>query len=127
MTPAAYVRSVIESRIDDIPNLSSEHVHAFMIDPSDNTKEDLILVISELVDGGSSYGNDQELDIIRQVQLTFYYPPNYEFDMSEIEKSVKQVLFDQRIRCFSDAGHVMTPDNQNIINTLKFKYTEEDE
>ena len=127
MTPAAYVRSVIESRIDDIPNLSSEHVHAFMIDPSDNTKEDLILVISELVDGGSSYGNDQELDIIRQVQLIFYYPPNYEFDMSEIEKSVKQVLFDQRIRCFSDAGHVMTPDNQNIINTLKFKYTEEDE
>lgn len=126
MTPAAYVRSVIESRIDDIPNLSSEHVHAFMIDPNDNTKEDLILVISELVDGGGSYGNDQELNITRQVQLIFYYPPNYEFDMSEIEKSVKQVLFDQRIRCFSDAGHVMTPDNQNIINTLKFKYTEEE-
>lgn len=126
MTPAAYVRSVIESRIDDIPNLSSEHVHTFMIDPNDNIKEDLILVISELVDGGSSYGNDQELDITRQVQLIFYYPPNYEFDMSEIEKSVKQVLFDQQIRCFSDAGHVMTPDNQNIINTLKFKYTEEE-
>lgn len=126
MTPAAYVRSVIEAKIDAIPNLNLEHVHTFMIDPSDNTKEDLILVISELVDGGSSYGNDQELDIIRQVQLIFYYPPNYEFDMSEIEKSVKQVLFDQRIRCFSDAGHVMTPDSQNIINTLKFKYTEEE-
>jgi hypothetical protein len=126
MTPAAHVRSVIEAKIDAIPNLSLEHVHTFMIDPSDNAKEDLILVISELVDGGSSYGNDQELDITRQVQLIFYYPPNYEFDMSEIEKSVKQVLFDQRIRCFSDAGHVMTPDNQNIINTLKFKYTEEE-
>lgn len=127
MTPAAYVRSVIEAKIDAIPNLNLEHVHTFMIDPSDNTKEDLILVISELVDGGGSYGNDQELNITRQVQLIFYYPPNYEFDMSEIEKSVKQVLFDQQIRCFSDAGHVMTPDNQNIINTLKFKYTEEDE
>lgn len=126
MTPAAYVRSVIEVKIDAIPNLSLEHVHTFMIDPNDNTKDELILVISELVDGGSSYGNDQELNIMRQVQLIFYYPPNYEFDMSEIEKSVKQVLFDQRIRCFSDAGHVMTPDNQNIINTLKFKYTEEE-
>ena len=126
MTPAAYVRSVIDAKIDAIPNLSLEHVHTFMIDPSDNTKEELILVISELVDGGSSYGNDQELDITRQVQLIFYYPPNYEFDMSEIEKSVKQVLFDQRIRCFSDAGHVMTPDNQNILNTLKCKYPAEE-
>lgn len=126
MTPAAYVRSVIEAKIDAIPNLSLEHVHTFMIDPNDNTKDELILVISELVDGGSSYGNDQELNIMRQVQLIFYYPPDYEFDMSEIEKSIKQVLFDQRIRCFSDAGHVMTPDNQNIINTLKFKYIEEE-
>lgn len=126
MTPAAYVRSVIEAKIDAIPNLSLEHVHTFMIDPNDNTKDELILVISELVDGGSSYGNDQELNIMRQVQLIFYYPSGYEFDMSEIEKSIKQVLFDQRIRCFSDAGHVMTPDNQNIINTLKFKYTEEE-
>lgn len=126
MTPAAYVRSVIDSNIDDIPNLTLEHVHTFMIDPSDNTKDELILVISELVDGGSSYGNDQELNITRQVQLIFYYPPDYEFDMSEIEKSVKQILAKNLIRCFSDAGHVMTPDNQNIINTLKFKYIEEE-
>ena len=45
MTPAAHVRSVIEAKIDAIPNLSLEHVHTFMIDPSDNTKEDLILEI----------------------------------------------------------------------------------
>ncbi len=31
MTPAAYVRSVIEAKIDAIPNLSLEHVHTFMI------------------------------------------------------------------------------------------------
>lgn len=125
MTPAAYILGLINDNIDSIDHLSSEHVHAFMIDPSDNTTTELILVVSELTDDGSDYGNDTEINIIRQVQLTFYYPPDYQYDMTTIEKSVKRVLFSKNIRCFSDAGHVMTPDNQNITNTLKFKYKEE--
>lgn len=125
MTPSAYVVSVINDNIDSIDHLSSEHVHAFMIDPSDNTTTELILVVSELTDDGSNYGNDTELDIIRQVQLTFYYPPDYQSDMAAIEKSIKRVLSTKNIRCFSEAGHIMTPDNQNITNTLKFKYREE--
>lgn len=125
MTPAAYILGLINDSIDSIDHLSSEHVHAFMIDPSDNTTTELILVVSELTDDGSDYGNDTEINIIRQVQLTFYYPPDYQYDMTTIEKSVKRVLFSNNIRCFSDAGHVMTPDNQNITNTLKFKYKEE--
>lgn len=125
MTPAAYILGLINDNIDSIDHLSSEHVHAFMIDPSDNTTTELILVVSELTDDGSDYGNDTEINIIRQVQLTFYYPPDYQYDMTAIEKGVKRVLFSKNIRCFSDAGHVMTPDNQNITNTLKFKYKEE--
>lgn len=125
MTPAAYILGLINDNIASIDHLSSEHVHAFMIDPSDNTTTELILVVSELTDDGSDYGNDTEINIIRQVQLTFYYPPDYQYDMTVIEKSVKRVLFSKNIRCFSDAGHVMTPDNQNITNTLKFKYKEE--
>ena len=125
MTPAAYVKSVLVTELNQIPEISVEHVHAFFIPKNETSTDEAIIVISDLPEYGTDYGNDSPYQAIKQVQVQFYYPPDYEADMDVIENEVKQQLLANRIRCFSDAGHIYSPDTKNITNTLKFRFTKE--
>lgn len=87
----------------------------------------MILVVSEDSAGEQEYGNDNAISILRRITIQFYYPLDYNGDMALTEKAVKAFLFAQNIRCYVDAGHIMSPDSQNIIQTLKFNYREREE
>lgn len=126
MTPTAKVVSLLKQHANELPGLKSEHIHAFMIRPNDWSDEDCIVRVSELPAGTHDYGNAVPIYVRKAVQIEFYYPTNYAQDMDLTEKSVKSFLFAHKIRCYADAGHVITPDNGNIENTLKFNFTEED-
>lgn len=126
MTPTAKVVSLLKQNCDKLVGIKAEHVHAFMIKPDDWSNTDCIIRVSELPAGSHEYGNAVPIYERKAVQLEFYYPTSFEQDMDLIEKSVKSFLFAHKIRCYSDAGHVITPDNGNIENTLKFNYIEED-
>lgn len=123
MTPTAKVVALLQAA--NIDGLKAEHIHAFMIDKNDWSNTDCVVRVSELPDGRHEYGNAVPINEDKSVQVDFYYPKNYKQDMDSIERSVKSFLFAHKIRCESDAGHVMTPDNQSITNTLKFNYKEE--
>lgn len=125
MTPAAYIKGILTENIEKIKPLSAEHVHAFFIPSDDQTTTDPILVVSEIPDENSDYGNDIPIQKGKRIQVEFYYPKDYSEDMSEIERLVEQLLLNNRIYCFSNAGHILTPDSQNINNTLKFNYKQE--
>lgn len=112
--------------IEQIPKLSAEHIHTFFVPPNEKSTVDAIIVIEELTNDEADYGNGIKFQSKRKAQLSFYYPPDYTGDMASIEKSVEDILLNHRVRCYSDAGHVLTPDSQNIINTLKFNYIEEE-
>ncbi|WP_297820010.1 hypothetical protein [uncultured Lactobacillus sp.] len=123
MTPTAQVVSLLKQNTSKLEGLKKEHIHAYMISPQDKTKTDAILVVSEAPGGRHGYGNGVPIFERRRLQLDFYYPPNYEQDMEAIEQKVRAFLFAHSFRCYANAGHVMTPDNKNITNTLKFNYT----
>ena len=126
MTPTAKIVSLLKKNTDPLPGLTANHIHAFMIKSSDWSNTDCVVRVSELPAGAHEYGNAVPINEKKAVQLEFYYPTNYQGDMDLTEKSVKSFLFAHNIRCSSDAGHVITPDNGNIENTLKFNYLEED-
>lgn len=126
MTPTAKVVSLLKTNIDKLEGLKKEHIHAFMIPPQDNTKTDPIIVVSEAGGGRHDYGNSHPIYERGRLQIEFYYPKNYTKDMQKTEHDVRSFLFDQNYICYSNAGHVMTPDTQNITNTLKFNYITED-
>ena len=126
MTPTAKVVSLLKQNSDKLVGIKPEHGHAFMIKPSDWSKKDCLIRVSELPAGKHEYGNTVPINEEKAIQIEFYYPVDCQQDMDLIEKSVKSFLFAHKIRCYSDAGHVVTPDNGNIENTLKFNYIEED-
>ncbi|MCI1699994.1 DUF806 family protein [Liquorilactobacillus nagelii] len=125
MTPAAYVKSLLDESISTIPELDSGHIHSFFIPSDDNNNNSPIIVVSEIPSGTDEYGNDFPILEQKKVQLEIYYPKDYVGDMSNIESALKNILLNNSIYCFSDAGHVITPDSKNIINTLKFNYNKE--
>ncbi|WP_304202389.1 hypothetical protein [Lactobacillus intestinalis] len=126
MTPAAQVVSLIKKNINQFDGLKSEHVHSFMIRQEDKTKTDAIIVVSEQPGGRHTYGNGIPIFERRRLQIEFYYPKNYMKDMEGLEQQIKSFLFAHKYICYSNAGHVISPDQQNITNTLKFNYQKED-
>ena len=122
MTPANYVIQILKQ--EKVPGLGVEHIHAFSIG-TDMTTEP-ILVVSELPDYSQDSGNDEPVGYRKMVQLQFYYSKDYSGDMDGLEALVRRVLYKHRIYQNSNAGHVMTPDTENIINTLKFIYYKEE-
>ncbi|WP_265478615.1 DUF806 family protein [Lactiplantibacillus plantarum] len=125
MTPAAFIRSTLVSQLEQIPEISAEHIHTFFIPDYDDATDAPILVISEIPEASQDYGNDAPIQATKQVQLQFYYPDKYTKDMDAIETKVKQALLAKRIRCFSDAGHMRAPESKNMTNTLKFRFIKE--
>lgn len=125
MTPAARVRRLICDNADKFPDVSVDHVYAYAIDPSDDTETEPILVVSELPRRGHTYGNNQVIEERRRVQITFYYPRNYEKDEEGLEEKIESFLSSKGYYNYANAGHTLTPDDRQITNTLKFNYIKE--
>ena len=126
MTPTAKVISLLEDNIDNLPGLISDNIYAYKIDNDNVDNTHGILVVSENSAGEHSFGNNDVLSTKRIIQVEFYYPFDFSEDMDLIEQSVKSFLRANGYKCYLDAGHVMSPDSENIVNTLKFNFFEED-
>lgn len=124
-TPVADVVSLITDNISLFDGLSSEHVWPFMVDPDDDSQTDVILVVSELPRRGHVYGNGMPITERRRVQLTFYYPRDWDGDMEGLEQKLQTFLVTKGYYCYANGGHVITPDGQNLTNTLKFNFIKE--
>lgn len=105
--------------------LKLDHIYTYMIDKDEQTNTDPIIVISELPRNGHEYGNNIPIYERRRVQLIFYYPKNYMGPEEGLEQKIKNVLRRYGFYCWSNSGHAMTPDSQNITNTLKFNFKKE--
>lgn len=128
MTPAAKIVGLLENNVNSIPDLLPDNICAFMIGDNNVDEKHVIVVVSEDSAGNHNFGNNDVIGTTRRISIQFYYPKNYEQDMDLIEKSVESFLRTKGIKCYLNAGHVITPDSQNITNTLKFNYLEtEDE
>lgn len=127
MTPVAKIVGLLSDNLDKLVGITDDNICAYKIDNENVDNTNVILVVSEDSDGQRDMGNDAILSTIRRVSIMFYYPINFEGDMDLIEKTVESFLYGFGIRRYLNAGHVMTPDDENITNTLKFTYKEEEE
>ena len=128
MTPTAKIVSLLTNNVDVLIGLKPDNICAYKIDEENVDNTNAILVVSEDADGERDVGNDNILSTLRRVSIMFYYPTNYTGDMDLIERTVESFLYAHGIRRYLNAGHVLTPDSENITNTLKFNYKEtEDE
>ena len=128
MTPTAKIVSLLTNNVYVLIGLKPDNICAYKIDEENIDNTNAILVVSEDADGERDVGNDNILSTVRRVSIMFYYPTNYTGDMDLIERTVESFLYAHGIRRYLNAGHVLTPDSENITNTLKFNYKEtEDE
>lgn len=128
MTPTAKIVNLLSENIDVLVGLKPDNICAYKIDEENVDNTNAILVVSEDADGERDVGNDNILSTVRRVSIMFYYPTNYTGDMDLIERTVESFLYAHGIRRYLNAGHILTPDSENITNTLKFNYKEtEDE
>lgn len=127
LTPVAQVVSLLKKNISLFTDLGlkKEHIHAYKISNQDTTTTDPIVVASELPRSGHISGNNIPVLERRRVQLIFYYPLDYEGPEEGLEQAIKSFLLSNNIFCYQNAGHVMTPDSENITNTLKFNFMKE--
>lgn len=126
MTPTAKIVGLLTDNIGKLKGVTPDNICAYKIDNENVDNTSTILVVSEDGDGQRDIGNDVILSTIRRFSIMFYYPINFEGDMDSIEKSVESFLYTQNIRRYLNAGHIMTPDTENITNTLKFTYKEDE-
>lgn len=127
MTPTAKVVGLLQKNVENIPDLTIDNICSFMIGTNNVDNKHVIVVVSEDSAGTHSFGNDDVISTTRRISIQFYYPKDYTEDMDLIEKSVDSFLRTKGIKCYLNAGHVITPDSQNITNTLKFNYLEMEE
>lgn len=128
MTPTAKIVNLLSENVDVLVGLKPDNICAYKIDEENVDNTNAILVVSEDADGERDVGNDNILSTVRRVSIMFYYPTNYTGDMDLIERTVESFLYAHGIRRYLNAGHILTPDSENITNTLKFNYKEtEDE
>lgn len=126
MTPTAKIVGLLTDNVDNLVGIKTDNICAYKIDEENVDNANAILVVSEDADGEREMGNDDILSTVKRISIMFYYPINYTGDMDLIEKTVESFLYAHGIRRYLNAGHVLTPDTENITNTLKFNYTEED-
>ena len=118
MTPTARIVALLTNNVDVLVGIRPDNICAYKINEENVNNTNAILVVSEDADGERDVGNDNIL----------YYPTNYTGDMDLIERTVESFLYAHGIRRYLNAGHILTPDTENITNTLKFNYKEtEDE
>lgn len=127
MTPAGTVTSLLIDSLDKLPGLTEGNICTYSIDNDNVDDTNLIIVVGENAAGDADYGNNDVISTHRRIQIQFYYPKDYQEDMALIEKSVKAFLRTRGYRCYADAGHMITLDTMNILNTLKFNYQESED
>ena len=127
MTPAGTVTSLLIDNLDKLPGLTEDNICTYSIDNDNVDDTNLIIVVGEHSAGDADYGNNDVISTHRRIQIQFYYPKDYQEDMALIEKKVKSFLRAHGYRCYVDAGHIITPDTMNILNTLKFNYQESED
>lgn len=126
MTPTAKIVGLLTDNVSQLKGITADNICAYKIDNENVDNEHVILVVSEDSDGQRNVGNDNILSTTRRVSIMYYYPINYTGDMDLIEKSVESFLRAHRIYRYLNAGHIMTPDTENITNTMKFTYQEDE-
>lgn len=124
MTPTAKIIGLLTDNVKELNDVTPDNICAFKIDNENVDNTHVILVVSEDSDGQRDMGNDTILSTTRRVSIMYYYPINYTGDMDLTEKSVESFLRAHKIYRYLNAGHVMTPDTENITNTMKFTYQE---
>ena len=127
MTPAMIVTNLLIDNLDKLPGLTEDNICTYSIDNDNVDDTNLIIVVGENSAGDADYGNNDVISTHRRIQIQFYYPKGYQEDMALIEKKVKAFLHAHAYRCYADAGHILTPDTMNILNTLKFNYQESED
>lgn len=126
-TPVSKIATCLKNNVDKLdPQIKKEHIYGMMISPNERTTTEPIILVTEMSGGHHTYGNNAPILTKGKIQITIYYPKNYREDMESLELSLKAFLLSKKITCYSDAGHVLTPDNQQITNTLKFNFIKED-
>lgn len=123
MTATATVVALLKNNSDQLTNIASTNIHAYSISAADWTDDAPLILVTDIGRSVSLYGNDNVGRELEEIQIQLYYPANYTGDMDMIESALITVLRANKYYCSSNAGHVMTPDTKNILNTLKFKHT----
>ena len=126
MTPTAKIVGLLTDNLDKLKEITSDNICAYKIENENVDDSHVILVVSEDSDGQRDVGNDKILSTTKRVSIMYYYPKNFTGDMDLIEKSVESFLYAHKIYRYLNAGHIITPDTENITNTMKFTYQEED-
>lgn len=126
MTPTAKIVGLLTDNLDKLKEITSDNICAYKIDNENVDDSHVILVVSEDSDGQRDVGNDKILSTTKRASIMYYYPKNFTGDMDLIEKSVESFLYAHKIYRYLNAGHIITPDTENITNTMKFTYQEED-
>lgn len=124
-TDVATVVSLLKQNTDKFTDILPEHIHGLMISPDDTSDDKPIILVTEITRGRHLYGNNVPIATKKRVQLSFYYPRDYEKDIDKLETTIELFLVGKNYYCYQNAGHVMTPDNRQITNTLKFNYIKE--
>ena len=125
MTPTAKIVGLLTDNLDKLKEITSDNICAYKIDNENVDDSHVILVVSEDSDGQRDVGNDKILSTTKRVSIMYYYPKNFTGDMDLIEKSVESFLYAHKIYRYLNAGHIITPDTENITNTMKFTYQED--
>lgn len=122
MTLASEIRQVIVNSIEKLPNVSSDQIHTFGIKANDWTDDKPVFLITEISNNESGYGDNEATYLQQQAQVQIYYSKDYVGDMDDLENQLKQVMRSDRYYCFSDNGHILTPDDGQLMATLKFNH-----
>lgn len=123
MTVAADVRRVLIQA--QLPGVATANIHALRIPPNDWSDTQPIILITEIRDDESVYGNDEPNVLTQQAQVQIYYPLQYAADTDQLQLQLKQVMRQAGYRCYSGTGLFDTPDQQSMMTTLKFNHTKE--
>lgn len=121
MTPASKVVALLKANTATLVNIDSSNIHAYKIADSDWVDDTPIILVTEIDVDTYLYGNGVAVKAYDEVQIQFYYPADYDQDMNTIEESLKVVMSNNGYHFFSIGGHAITPDTENIIQTIKFR------
>ncbi len=116
-TSANELRTVL---VAGLSGVDAQNIHCYMIKTTDWTADRPVILITEISNNDVVFGSDDVLGRQPQTQVQVYYPPDYPGDMDELENNLKTLLRQNGWYCFSDTGHFISPDDQQIMDTMKF-------
>lgn len=122
MTLAADVRSVLVEQIKKLDGVAAVNIHTYTIPPTDKTDDKPVFLITEIANDEAGYGNNNPTNLAQKPQIQIYYPKDYSLSMDSLESNLKGLMRAAGYYCFSDTGHFMSPDDQQMMVTMKFNH-----